>query len=279
MCSVTAPFKPPDKLLGSNLQRAADVSAKIAEPAIGVGADLAQVTDVSKLARQVAVEWRDGSTPATSSDAPMSDTVPFFPGAPGTSARPLASDSGPMDGPSRRLHASLTAGPGDHPKENVYWPPPGFGQSGAPALQGAERQMQLVNLPQANDPPEQPETSIGASGPLQGLRNFLGGSRGASREPASPAQPRGYIQLADVVNNLSGMQTGGQMPQSPVAGGTRLSAITPPDVVSTTNGDGHSENGMLAAFTILGDCFQMIEVCQADFARLQCRSTSMSSLD
>eukprot|EP00892_Ulva_mutabilis_P007267 jgi/Ulvmu1/4912/UM201_0004.1 len=257
---VTAPFKPPEKLLGSNLQkRAADVSAKIAEAVPdGNGNDAAQTTDVSKLARQVAAEWRDGSTPATtSSDAPMSDTVPFFPGAPGTSARPVASDSGPVDGQSRGLLVARATVGRDYPKDNVYWPPPGFGQSGAPTQQGAEKRLPSVTQVPVPEAVEVSELA-GTSGPLQGLRNLLGGSRAASREPASPAQPRGYIQLADVVNNLSGMQTGGQLPQSPVAGGTRLSAITPPDVVSTTN-DGHSENGMLAAFTILGDCFQMIE--------------------
>lgn len=264
MCSVTAPFKPPDKLLGSNLQkRAADVSAKIAEAAPhSADNDAAETGDVSRLARQVAAEWRDGSTPATtSSDAPMSDTVPFFQGPPGTSARPLASDSGPVNGQSCGLHASSVPGLHDHAKENVYRPPPGFGQSGAPAQQSSGRQLHPVGQAQAPELPEASETAVIVSGPLQGLRNLLGGSRAPSREPASPAQPRGYIQLADVVNNLSGMQTGGQLPHSPVAGGTRLSAITPPDVVSNTNGDGHSENGMLAAFTILGDCFQMIEVC------------------
>lgn len=269
LCSVTAPFKPPDKLLGS--KRAADVSAKLSKSTKhDAGADPMQTADVSKLAKQVATEWRDGSTPATtSSDAPMSDTVPFFPGAPGMSGRPLASDSGRVEGRSGNLNVTRTGGGVlEYPHENVYWPPPGFGQSGAPAQRSAERQEQSLRpLPSSTgDATAQPEpgpVASGPSGPLQGLKSLLVGSRGSSREPASPAQPRGYIQLADVVNNLSGMQTGGQVPQSPVAPGAKLSAITPPDVVSTTHGDGHSDNGMLAAFTILGDCFQMIEVCRA----------------
>lgn len=264
LCSVTAPFKPPDKLLGSKLKRGADASANKGAAA-DADDDLAHTADVSKLAKQVAAEWRDASTPATTgSDAPISDTVPFFPGAPGTSGRPLPSDSGHMDGRSAGLNATGIAVSGHTcPQENVYWPPPGFGQSGAPAHRNAERHPQPLSQPPAGavDLPALPDSGVGTSGPLQGLKNLLVGSRGSSRGPASPIQPKGYIQLADVVNNLSGMQTGGQLPQSPVAPGAKLSAITPPDVVSTTNGDGHSENGMLAAFTILGDCFQMIEVC------------------
>lgn len=243
------------------------MSAKISKSAKQVaGADLTQTADVSKLAKQVAAEWRDGSTPATtSSDAPMSDTVPFLPGVHGTSGRPLAGESSRVEGRSGYLNVRNGGNGREYPHENVYWPPPGFGQSGAPAQRNTEREQQSVRpLPSADDPSAQPEpgpVTSGPSGPLQGLKNLLVGSRGSSREPASPAQPRGYIQLADVVNNLSGMQTGGQLPQSPVGPGAKLSAITPPDAVSTTHGDGHSDNGMLAAFTILGDCFQMIEVC------------------
>lgn len=244
------------------MKRAANGAVNLASTNAG-GVDMNQTTDVSKLAKQVAAEWRDGSTPATSNEAPISDTVPFFNGAPGTAGRPQPSDSGPMDGRSRGVGAMRSPANGrELPQENVYRPPPGFGQSGAPLQRNAERHVQSGGHSLAAEGRAAPDPGVSSgvpSGPLQGLKNLLIGSRGSTREPASPAQPRGYIQLADVVNNLSGMQTVGQLPHSPVAG-ARLSAITPPDVVSTTNGDGHSENGMLAAFTILGDCFQMIEV-------------------